>query len=77
MKYELQIFEKGIGKGRPRFTKYGGTYTPDRTRIYETMISLKFKEKYKIQPSEKPIKATLVLDLNLSKVQVKRKEKNY
>ena len=59
MKYILEIEEKAIGKGRPRFTKWGGTYTPDRTRNYETMIGLKFKEKYKLEPSEKPIKALL------------------
>ena len=73
MKYDLQIFEKGVGKGRPRFTKYGGTYTPDRTRNFETMISLKFKEKYKIQPSEKPIKATLVFGFEPPKSISKKK----
>ena len=55
----LEIEEKAIPKGRPRFTKWGGTYTPDRTRNYEAMIGLKYKEKYKDEPSEKPMKVLM------------------
>lgn len=73
MIYQLEIKEKAIGKGRPRFTKSGVAYTPDKTRNYETMISLKFKEKYKIQPSEKPIKATLVFGFEPPKSASKKK----
>ena len=60
MIYKLEIKDKAIGKQRPRFTKWGGTYTPEKTKNYETMIGLKFKEKYKIEPSDKPMKAYIV-----------------
>lgn len=57
----LEIKGKAIPKERPRFSRYGGTYTPDRTRNYEAMIGLKYKEKYKEKPSEKPIKISIVI----------------
>ena len=73
MKYILEIKDKAIGKARPRFTKWGGTYTPDKTRNYETMIGLKFKEKYKTEPSERPIKALIVFTFEPPKSLSKRK----
>ena len=73
MIYQLEIKEKAIGKGRPRFTKWGGTYTPDRTRNYEALIGLKFKEKYKCEPSEKPLKAIVVVTFEPPKSLSKKK----
>ena len=73
MKYILEFKEKAISKGRPRFSRYGGTYTPERTRNYETMIGLKFKEKYKNEPSEKPIKALVVFTFEPPKSLSKKK----
>lgn len=35
------------GKGRPRFTRRGHVYTPDRTKEYEELIALRFKESNK------------------------------
>ena len=76
MIYQLEIKEKAIGKQRPRFTKWGGTYTPDKTRNYETMIWLKFKEKYKNEPSDKPMKAIIVFMFEPPKsLSAKKREK--
>ncbi|MAO22112.1 MAG: hypothetical protein CMJ25_15295 [Phycisphaerae bacterium] len=38
---ELNVFLLGqpIGKGRPRFTRSGHTYTPDKTRKYEMRLA--------------------------------------
>lgn len=35
---EFQVMGKPIGKGRPRFTRSGRTYTPAETANYEKMI---------------------------------------
>lgn len=32
------------GKGRPRFTRSGHTYTPDTTRKYEALVTARAKE---------------------------------
>ena len=53
MKFE--ILGKPTGKGRPRRGKYG-TYTPQKTRDYEDLVKLSFKNKYKVEPSEREIK---------------------
>lgn len=53
MKFE--ILGKPTGKGRPRLGKYG-TYTPQKTKDYEDLVKLSFKNKYKVEPSEREIK---------------------
>lgn len=53
MKFE--ILGKPTGKGRPRLGKYG-TYTPQKTKDYEDLVKLSFKNKYKVKPSEREIK---------------------
>ena len=35
----IKLDGQPIGKGRPRFTKTGHTYTPDRTRKYERRLA--------------------------------------
>lgn len=35
---------KPQGKGRPRFTREGHTYTPDATKDYETRVKLAYKQ---------------------------------
>jgi len=36
---EFRVYGQPIGKGRPRFTRTGHTYTPQKTRDYEDMIA--------------------------------------
>ena len=75
MRYILEINERAIGKQRPRFTRFGSTYTPEKTKNYETMIGYKFKEKYKIEPSEKPLRVWIVIMFEPPKsLSQKRKE---
>ena len=43
------IFEvpgEPVGKGRPRFTRTGRAYTPDKTVRYENLVVLSFRETY-------------------------------
>ena len=35
---------KPQGKGRPRFTRSGHTYTPDRTAAYEERVKLAYRQ---------------------------------
>lgn len=36
-----------VGKGRPRFTKQGHTYTPEKTASYENLVRLFYSERYR------------------------------
>lgn len=47
--YQTMRFEvvgEVIGKGRPRFTKQGRTYTPKKTLDYERAIKIAYTNKY-------------------------------
>lgn len=44
--YIFEIPGKPVGKGRPRFTRAGHTYTPDKTVEYENLVRLYFTNKY-------------------------------
>lgn len=46
MQYIFKIQGEPMGKGRPRFTKVGRTYTPKETSNYENWVKLCFKETY-------------------------------
>ncbi len=48
----------GIPKGRPRVTR-GHAYTPARTRMFESAISLYFKTQYASEPQTGPLVLTL------------------
>ena len=37
-----------VGKGRPRFTKAGRVYTPDKTAAYEELVRRCFKEQCEV-----------------------------
>lgn len=38
MKIKFTVPGVPVGKGRPRFTRSGHTYTPDKTKAYEEMV---------------------------------------
>lgn len=53
----IEFFVKGkpVGKGRPRFTRTGHTYTPDRTRRYEQAVACECRKAMKgREPSSLP-----------------------
>lgn len=41
---EFKIDGKPVGKGRPRFTRTGQTYTPEKTKEYERLIKTSYLE---------------------------------
>jgi crossover junction endodeoxyribonuclease RusA len=46
MSYGIWISGKPVPKGRPRFSKFGGVYTPKTTADYEKKIAAAWREKY-------------------------------
>lgn len=42
----FEIDGEPVGKGRPRFTRSGHAYTPDKTANYEALIRLAFQENF-------------------------------
>lgn len=52
IRYEFSIPGKPCGKQRPRFTRYGHTYTPGQTVNYENLVKLCFQQAH---PDTEPI----------------------
>lgn len=46
---------KPVPKGRPRFSKYGGTYTPKETVEFENALKWQMKSQYRGKPIDLPI----------------------
>lgn len=51
------------GKGRPRFTKQGRTFTPDTTANYENLVKVMFMQAY---PGHEPIPKDTPLTAHLT-----------
>lgn len=62
MRYKFEIYEKAIGKERPRYSaKTHRMYTPTRTSTFEGKVKNAFLAKYNTQtePTEKPVEAII------------------
>lgn len=71
----LEIEEKAIPKGRPRFVRRGNfvqTYTPKKTHDYEKMIAKIYKEKVGKKYTE-PIKILISVEIKPAKSLSKKK----
>lgn len=56
------VYGEPRGKGRPRFTRNGHTYTPAETATYEQVVRLTFKGKYpQAIPFEKDVPLKVVI----------------
>ena len=44
MKVKFTILGEPAGKGRPRFTREGRTYTPEKTASYENLVKLEYEQ---------------------------------
>ena len=61
MRYELTVFGQPVGKGRPRFTRYGQPYTPTATKAYEELVKYTFMSSYpKGLPLEDALKVGVI-----------------
>jgi Holliday junction resolvase len=55
MKIEFEVEGQVRGKGRPRFTRSGHTYTDNNTVAYENLIRRRYFECCGIAPTDKPV----------------------
>lgn len=79
MRYKFEIYEKAIGKERPRYSaKTHRMYTPTRTSTFEEKVKVAFLSKYNIQTelSEKPFRAVINVCYKPSKSLSKKKQQD-
>lgn len=76
MMYVLEIRERAVGKGRPRFnTKTYTTYTPEKTKAFEQKLKMYFIKKYrKPEVSENPFKIKILAEFKPPKSLSKKKQ---
>ena len=60
---ELVIYGEPIPQGRPRFTKTGHTYDPQRSRNYKQLVRFWVTQYLKKIPGWKPFENALCVDL--------------
>lgn len=63
MTFKLTIPGEPKGKGRPRFTKQGHTFTPDSTAAYEDSVRLAFRQAY---PAAEPFDKGIPLSAHIT-----------
>ena len=76
---EVRVFLVGqpIGKGRPRFTRTGHTYTPDKTRKYEMRLAAAGSDemiKLGIDPTPRPCYVLIRAQFQIPKSWTKAKK---
>lgn len=60
------------GKGRPRFTKTGRVYTPDKTAQYESLVGLAYRNSAKGFRFTSPVRVTIKAFCKTPKGKAKR-----
>ena len=60
---EIVIYGEPIPQGRPRFTKTGHTYDPQRSRNYKQLVRFWVTQHLKKIPGWKPLENALCVDL--------------
>lgn len=65
----FDVWGKVMGKGRPRFTRCGHTYTPKATRDYERLIRAAYENAHERppEPFSGPLDVTIVTSRQLPK----------
>jgi Holliday junction resolvase RusA-like endonuclease len=81
-KVEIEVSGQPQGKGRPRFTRTGKAYTPDKTREYESRIQAaawKAMQEAKLEPTERFVSVEIIAFMEIPKSwsKVKRIEAEY
>lgn len=73
---KLEILGKPMGKQRPRLSKFG-TYTPQKTVNYETLIKYLFTQKYSnFKPYEGELRAKITAIFEVPKSYSKKKRES-
>jgi Holliday junction resolvase RusA-like endonuclease len=74
MNIQFSVNIRTIGKERPRITRSGHAYTPQKTKDYESFIQAQFK---KIFPHFKPIETAVLLEINFFYIRSKSNKDPY
>lgn len=69
----FEIPGKAEGKGRPRFTRNGHTYTPDKTRLYEDRVRASYKQLFKEPPTDEAVTISIIVIMTPAKSLSKKK----
>lgn len=71
---QVVFFIKGepVGKGRPRFTKQGHAYTPDKTRDYESLVGLSYRKKARGYKFTSPVRVKICAYFGVPKSKSKK-----
>lgn len=73
MKFE--VIGTPVAKGRPRVGKFG-TFTPQKTVLYENLVSYTFTQKYPLfKPLESELKLKIIVVFEVPKSWSKKKQK--
>jgi len=64
--YEFTVPGRPVGKGRPRVTRRGITYTPKKTRDYEALVK-GYARAASVEPLEGPVSITVHFTLLMAK----------
>ena len=78
----MEISGQPQGKGRPRFTRTGKAYTPEKTKEYESRIQAaawKAMQEAKLEPTERFVAVDIIAFMEIPKSwpKVKRLEAEY
>lgn len=68
IKIKIEVQGQPQGKGRPRFTKLGRAYTPQKTKDYERRIqaaSWASMQKAGLEPTNKSVLVRIVAQMNI------------
>lgn len=69
----IKIETEAVGKGRPRFSRYGSTYTPAKTKNFEKLIANEYiKQSNNYIFDKVPIKVSVIIEKNIPKSATKK-----
>ena len=75
MNVYFEIPGEPAGKGRPRFTRNGHTYTPKETVSYENLVKIIFRQNFpQLMPSENRLKVVIDAYFTIPKSFSKKKK---
>lgn len=73
---EIEVSGQPQGKGRPRFTRTGRAYTPDKTRQYEARIKAAAwaeMQKHSLEATKRPVHVDVIAFMDIPKSWSKKK----
>ena len=75
MTVEFYIPGEPVGKGRPRFTRTGRTYTPEATANYETLVKIEYQRQVGLErfPDDAALKMEIEAQFSIPKSASRKK----